>query len=71
MVAGNAEIEESDPVSVNSISQARVIFNSIDPAAQQEVMIVASVSQMIDVTRLNVTVGTRHQTTSKMKLAKK
>jgi hypothetical protein len=64
MVAGNTESEKSDPVFLDRLPQAGAILCSIESPAQEELAVMTAVRQVIDISRLDIAIGTRHRGTS-------
>ena len=57
VIAGDAEIQKRNAMFMNCVSKASAILDSIEPAFQQELSVVASVSQVINVAGDDVAVG--------------
>jgi hypothetical protein len=61
MVACDAEVKQGDSMLVNCKPQTGAIFDSIDSEAQQEVAVMTSMGQMVDVSRQYAAIGARHR----------
>ena len=60
MITGDTIGKERNPVLANGIPQACAVFDSVEPAAQKELAVVAAVCQVVDITSLDVSIGTWH-----------
>jgi hypothetical protein len=57
MIAGDAEAPKRNAMLTSRISKPRAALGSVEPAFQQEIAVVASVSRVINVARKDVSVG--------------
>jgi hypothetical protein len=64
MVAGDTKAKENDAVFADSIPSAGAVFDSVESEAQKELAVVAAVRQVIDVSWLDVTMGSWHREAS-------